>query len=362
MATYRWQFLTISLGAICPSARSALGQARRLRLGARMNRRAVLAWILTAGAAVLPLCASAQKSDAVRRIGIIMVGRPDVPRPPPATGPSNPFWAGLAKSGYFEGKNLRIERRYGEYEHLPAFARELEALKAEVICVWGTRGARIVQSVVRKTPLVIYSCDPYAHVKELAHPNSNVTGTTCMTTELSPKRLELLKELRPQAKRVAFFHDPEDAPEGFRLVQEAAKRLGISIHEVSYTSRRDIPAALERVAQIKPDAVFVYPDAVLMSGELSTLAKFWIEHSLPSMNAFPEFAYAGGLMAYGAVHKEIFELLGDQVARILDGAHPSQVPVRRATQFHLVVNLKTAKALGITVPQSLLLRADRVIE
>jgi len=361
MATYRWQFSMKSLGAICSSALSALGQARRLRPGGRMNRRAVLAWVLTAGAAALPLCAWAQKSDGVRRIGIIMVARPDIPHPPPATGPSNPFWVGLAKSGYFEGKNLSIERRYGEYEHLPAFARELEALKAEVICVWGTRGARIVQSVVKKTPLVIYSCDPYEHVKELAHPNSNVTGTTCMTTELSPKRLDLLKELRPAAKRVAFFHDPEDAPEGFRLAKEVANRLGITIYEVSYKSRRDIPAALERVAQIKPDAVFVYPDAVLF-GELSTLAKFWIEHSLPSMNAFPEFAYAGGLMAYGAVHKELFELLGDQVAQILDGAHPSQVPVRRATQFHLVINLKTAKALGVTVPQSLLLRADRVIE
>ena len=126
MATYRWQFLTISLGAICSSALSARGQARRLRTGARMNRRTVLAWVRTASAAVLPLCAWAQNSDAVRRIGIIMGARPDVPHPPPATGPSNPFWVGLAKSGYFEGKNLRIERRYGEYEHLPALARELE--------------------------------------------------------------------------------------------------------------------------------------------------------------------------------------------------------------------------------------------
>jgi ABC-type uncharacterized transport system substrate-binding protein len=315
---------------------------------------------------VLPHDVSAQKSGEMRRIGVLIVARPipaGAPQPvmPPPGPLSNPFTYSLAKHGYVEGKNLKIERRFGEYEQLPAFARELEKLKVEVMGVWGTRGARIVQQVVKSTPLVIYSCDPYEHVKRLSHPGSNVTGTTCMTTELSPKRLELLHELLPRARRVAFFGDPKDAPLGWQLTRQAAKNLGISIEMISYDGRDDIPRALERVAQAKPDAVFVYPDAVLY-GERAQLARFWLKHSLPSMTAFPEFTDAGGLMSYGAIYTEVFAFLGDQAGKILDGARPSDVPVERATRFHLVVNLKTAKALGVEVPKSLLLRADRVIK
>ena len=223
------------------------------------------------------------------------------------------------------------------------------------------RPARIVQGVVKRTPLVIYSCDPFEHVTKLARPGSNVTGTTCMTTELSPKRLELLKELLPGARRVVFFGDPEDAPEGWRLTREAAQKLGIAIQSVPYNDRNRISEALKEIAKAKPDAVFVYPD-VILGPEARKLAQFWLEHSLPSMNAFPCYAEAGGLMSYGAVTAEVSAMMGAQVAKILDGARPSDVPVQRATQFHLVINLKTAKALGVTVPQSLLVRADRVIE
>jgi len=306
-----------------------------------------------------------QKSDAMRRIGILLISPPLPPGKPPPPPPRSPafdaFHKSLARHGYIEGKNLTIERRYGEYRQLPDFVKALKQLKVDVIMVLGTRAARIVQRLEKSTPIVMFSCDPYEHVKKLAHPGSNVTGTTCMTTELSPKRLELLKDLLPKAKRVVFFYDPEDAPEGWRLTKKAAKRLGIALQAVSYKNRNSIPEALAHVARLKPDAVFVYPDAVLF-GERKQLAQFWIEHSLPSMNAFPPFAYAGGLMAYGAVMAEVFAFLGDQVGEILDGARPADVPVERATQFPLVVNMKTAKALGVEVPQSILLRADRVIE
>ena len=326
----------------------------------------LFASIAAAIALALPHDAAAQKAGAVRRIGVLIVSRPLPPGEPPPTMPppdpvTNPFTYRLAQRGYVEGRNLKIERRFGEYEQLPAFARELQKLKVEVICVWGTRGARIVQQIVKTTPLVIYSCDPYEHVKSLSRPGSNITGTTCMTTELGPKRLQLLKELLPRAKRVVLFGDLTDAPEGWRLTREAAKKLGISIESIPYRSRDGIPQALERVAQARPDAVFVYPDAVLY-GEQRQLARFWLEHSIPSMNAFPEFADAGGLMSYGAVYTEVFAFLGNQVAAILDGARPGDVPVERATKFHLVINLKTAKALGVEVPRSLLLRADRLIK
>ena len=218
-----------------------------------------------------------------------------------------------------------------------------------------------MQGIVKSTPLVIYSCDPFEHVTKLAHPDGNVTGTTCMTTELSPKRLELLKELLPGARRVVFFHDPEDAPEGWRLTQEAAQKLGVTIRSVPYKGRDGIPEALKQVAKLKPDAVFVYPDAILVA-EARPLAQFWLEHSLPAMNAFPEFSDAGGLMSYGVISTEVFGMMGDQVGKILDGARPGDVPVMRATRFHLVINLQTARALGVKVPQSMLIRADRVIE
>lgn len=328
-----------------------------------MKKPFLLLALIAAIALLLPHDAWPQKPEAMRRIGILLPGRP-----PSAGAPKLPpieffrvFQETLAKHGYVEGKNLAIEPRIGEYEHLPALAKELEQLKVEVIWVIGTRAVRIVQGLVKRTPLVMYSCDPFEHVTKLSRPGSNVTGTTCMTTELSPKRLELLKELLPGARRVVFFGDPEDAPEGWRLTREAAPNLGIAIQMVPYKDRDSIPAALQQIAKIKPDAVFVYPD-VILGLESGKLAKFWLEHSLPSMNAFPSYAEAGGLMSYGAVTAEVCAMMGGQVAKILDGARPGDVPVQRATQFHLVINLKTAKALGVKVPQSLLIRADRVIE
>lgn len=331
-----------------------------------MNRRdAVLALLALVAAIALPLPqeAWAQKPEALHRIGALLPDRPPATGTPklPAFGFFRVFKETLAKLGYVEGKNLAIEFRVGEYEQLPALAKELEQLKVEAIWVVGTRAGRIVQGVVKRTPLVVYSCDPFEHVAKLSRPGGNVTGTTCMTTELSPKRLELLKELLPGAKRVVFFGDPEDAPLGWRLTREAAPKLGIAMQMVPYKDRDNIPAALQQVAKIKPDAVFVYPDAIL-APEVGRLAQFWIDHSLPSMNAFPFFAEAGGLMSYGAVDDEIGAMMAGQVAKILEGARPSDVPVQRATQFHLVINLKTAKALGVSVPQSLLLRADKVIE
>jgi putative ABC transport system substrate-binding protein len=323
----------------------------------------LIAAVVTAIGLVLPQDAWPQESESMRRIGILSIGRPpapDAPSPPP-TEFRRVFEEALAKRGYAVGKNLAIEARVGEYEHLPALARELEQRKVEVIWVIGTRGARIVREIVKRTPLVIYSCDPFEHVTKLARPGGNVTGTTCMTTELSPKRLELLTELLPAARRVVFFHDPEDAPEGWRLTQEGARKMGVTVQSVPYLHSDGIPEALRQVARLKPDAVLVYPDAIL-SVEARTLAQFWLTHSLPSMNAFPFFSDAGGLMSYGAVTAEVCGMMGEQVAKILNGAQPGDVPWMRATRFHLVINLRTAKALGVKVPESLLVRADRVIE
>lgn len=309
-----------------------------------------------------------QKPEAMRRIGILGVG---IPPAPGEAKPSFPpllkieffraFHETLSKQGYVEGKNLAIEFRRGDYEQMPALAKELEQLKVEVIWVLGTLASRIVQKQVKRTPLVVYSCDAFEHVAKLSRPGSNVTGTTCMTTDLSPKRLELLKELLPSVKRVVFFGDPNDASQGWRLSREEAPKLGIAIEMIPYKNRESIPSALEKVAKAKPDAVFVFPDAILIR-EIRKLAEFWVKHSLPSMNAFPEYTTGGGLMSYGAAQPELSPMMAEQVAKILNGARPGDVPFQRATRFHLVINLKTAKALGVKVPQSILLRADQVIE
>jgi putative ABC transport system substrate-binding protein len=332
-----------------------------------LNRAFLSLALLAATALLLPQDAWPQKPEAMRRIGILAAApaAPDAPQPAFAALLKIDFFRlfreTLVKHGYVEGRNLAVEFRRGEYEQLPALAKELEELKVELIWVLGTRAGRIIQKAVKRTPLVVYSCDAFEHVKTLSRPGSNVTGTTCMTTDLSPKRLELLKELLPRVKRVVFFGDPEDASEGWRVTRAVAPKLGISIQMVPFKDRGDIPAALERIAKIKPDAVFVFPDAIL-NREVHRIAQFWLAHSLPSMNAFPEYATGGGLMSYGAVQPDLAPIMAEQVAKILDGARPGDVPFQRATHFRLVINLKTAKALGITVPQSLLLRADEVVE
>ena len=184
-----------------------------------------------------------------------------------------------------------------------------------------------------------------------------------MTTELSPKRLELLKEAVPKVSRVMFLHDPQAAPNALHLTQEAAPRLGIRMQVAQVGAAEELQPELTMIAKERPDALFVYPDVVLSSHPRPRqLADFALKAHLPTMHAFRVFVDAGGLMSYGATQSEIYAIAADQVAKILDGARPSELPLRQATRFELVINNRTAKALGLTIPPSLLLRADEVIE
>ena len=311
--------------------------------------------------------AAAQNAGEVYRVGILVpTGRPAPPKPPQlvpgkVTGSIGAFAKRLGELGYVHGKNLALELRFGNYDQMAPQAKALARSKVDAIFVSGTMASRIVQREVKGTPLVIFSCDPFEHVAQLAHPGGNVTGATCMTTELSPKRLELLKELVPTAKRVAFFSDPEDAPLGWQLTRDAAPGLGVELKAFPYLGRDRVAEALKAVAQEHPDAMYVYPDAVL-SWDAKQIADFALKQRLPTMFAFPFFAKSGGLMSYGASIPEMYVIAAEQMAEILGGARPSDVPVRRATNFHLVINMKTAKALGVTVPPALLLRATEVIE
>jgi ABC-type uncharacterized transport system substrate-binding protein len=268
----------------------------------------------------------------------------------------------LGELGYVEGKNLFIVQRFAEchYDRMPGLAIELAQMPVDVLFTMGTRASRIVAETVKTTPIVIYSCDPFEHVTHLARGRGNLTGITCLTTELSPKRLELLHEAVPTASRVMFLHDPLAAPNAWKLTQAAARGLGITLQQASVEGTEEL---LPMIAKEHPDALFVYPDVILSSyPRPQQLAEFAIKAHLPMMNAFRFFADAGGLMTYGATASEIYTNAAEQVAKVLGGTRPSELPLRQATRFELVINNWTAKRLGITMPPSLLVRADDVIE
>ena len=317
---------------------------------------------------LLPLTAReswAQNAGKVYRVGYLAYGRPLPPDAPPldvkkTKGPLGAILRDLAKLGYVQGKNLLLEPRIGDYGQLKALAMGLAHEKLDVILTVGARASRIAQKAVKTTPLVFFSCDPFEHVTQLAHPGGNVTGSTCMSTEMSPKRLGLLKELVPKASRVAYFSDGGD-PAAWTRTRDAAPSLGVTLKAFRYENRKQLPDALKTVAKWKPDAMFVFADATLIA-ERKQLADFALKQRLPTVYTFPIFAKSGGLISYGSSIGEMFVLSAEQVAAILGGAKPGDVPVRRATIFHLVVNRKTARALEIQVPQSILLQADRVIE
>jgi putative ABC transport system substrate-binding protein len=323
--------------------------------------RMIAVTVLALGASLLAIPSSqAQKAAGIARVGWLEVCGPGPRRPH-----FDMFRSRLAEQGYVEGKNLIIEQRFAEcrYERMPALAAELVKLPVDVLFTMGTRAGRTVAGAVKTTPVVVYSCDPFEHVTRLARPGGNVTGVTCMTTELSPKRLELLKELVPATSRVMFLHDPQAAPNAFKLTQEAASRLGVTLQVTEVEGTEEQLPELATVAKERVDALFVYPDVILSSyPRPQQLAAFASKARLPSMHAFRFFVDAGGLMSYGATQSEIYTSAAEQVAKILDGTKPSELPLRQATRFELVINNKTAKALGIEVPATLLVRADEVIE
>jgi putative ABC transport system substrate-binding protein len=317
--------------------------------------------LLALGASLLAMpTAQAQKAAGISRVGWLEVCGP---------GPRRPhfdiFRARLADRGYVEGKNLIIEQRFAEcrYDRMPGLAADLAQVPVDVLFTMGTRASRIVAETVKTTPLVVYSCDPFEHVTRIARGRGNLTGVTCMTTELSPKRLELLHDAVPTASRVMFLHDPQAAPNAWKMTEEAAPRLGITLQQAQVGAAEELLPELTMIAKQRPDALFVYPDVVLSSyPRPQQLAEFALKAHLPMMNAFRFFTEAGGLMSYGATASEIYTSAAEQVVKILGGTPPSELPLREATRFELVINNRTAKALGLTIPPSLLVRADEVID
>ena len=307
----------------------------------------------------MPTSLAAQKAPGIARLGWLEVCGP---------GPRRPhfelFRARLAELGYVEGKNLVIEQRFADcqYDRMPGLAVELVQAPVDVLFTIGTRATRIVAATVKTAPIVTYSCDPFEHVTRLARPGGNLTGVTCMTSELMPKRLELLKELVPSASRVMFLQDPEAATNAFEQTQAAAQLLGVQVQSQALAAEELLPE-LATIAKARPDALLVYPDMVLSSHPRpKQLADFALEAKLPTMHAFRFYIDAGGLMSYGATRSEVYRSAAEQVAKILGGTPPGELPLRQATRFELVINNRTAKALGLKIPSSLLVRADEIIE
>jgi putative ABC transport system substrate-binding protein len=320
---------------------------------------------IVAGLALLASLVTMPASVAAQAARTARLGWLEVCDPGPQRGHFEIFRARLAELGYVEGRNLVIEQRFAgcHYDRMPVLATELVRIPVDVLFTIGTRATRIVAATVKTTPLVAYSCDPYEHVARLARPGGNVTGVTCMTTELMPKRLEIIKELLPSASRVTLLQDPEAATHAFEWTNAVAGRLGVQLKAAAVDAGEDLQAKLQAAADDRPDALLVYPDVVLSSyPRPKQLGDFALAARLPTMHAFRFYVEAGGLISYGATPAEVYATAAEQVAKVLDGARPGDLPVRRATRFEMVINGRTAKALGITIPKSLLLRADQVIE
>jgi len=278
------------------------------------------------------------------------------------------FLLALRDLGWVEGKNVRIEYRYaeGRADRLPGLAAELVRLKFDAIVAANPTAALAAQKATSTIPVVVVAAgDPVALglADSLARPGRNVTGLSTMTFELSGKRLELLKEIIPKLSRVAVLWNPQNPAStlNWKEIQLPARQLGIQLHSMEVRSLDDFDKAFEAATKARAGALTILPDSVI-TANLKQLADLAVKGRLPSIYHFSEFAEIGGLVTYGTDRADLYRRAASFVDKIFKGAKPGDLPIDQPTKFELVINLKTAKALGITIPQSVLLQADRVIE
>ena len=280
------------------------------------------------------------------------------------------FREGLSETGFVEGRNITVEYRWAndQNDRLPALAIELVRHQVNVIVAPGsTPAALAAKAATTKIPVLFQvGTDPVAAglVASLARPGGNVTGVTSINTELVSKRLELLRELVPKATTFALLVNPT-SPEITEVVsrdlQSTARTLGLQLHILNASTERDFDTAFAALPQLHADALVIAPDAMFISRS-EQLGALTLSHAVPAITQFREFAAAGGLMSYGGSTTEAMRQVGIYTGRILKGEKPADMPVMQPTKFELVINLKTAKALGLTVPTTLLTAADEVIE
>jgi putative ABC transport system substrate-binding protein len=321
---------------------------------------------LTAGAAMTwPFAARAQQT-AMPVVGYLSFPAPGPTGPAPTTGP---FHDGLGEAGYVEGQNVAIEFRWAEnhYDRLPVLAADLVRRKVDLIVTnAGTPGALAAKAATATIPIVFtFVADPVGVglVASLARPGGNITGFSNIAAKLTPKRLELLTELVPGAGMVVLLVNPNNPVTETELTgaEEAAHAKGIQLVVVKAGTEAEIDAAFAMLVQRHTGALVVSADA-LFGDRRDQVVSLASRHSLPAIYADRSFANLGGLISFGIDGPAVRRQAGIYAGRILKGARPADLPVQQPTKFELVVNLKTAKALGLTVPQSILARADEVIE
>lgn len=308
-----------------------------------------------------PTAAHAQPATKVFRVGYLAV------EPAPSQY-LEAFRNGLARLGYVEGRNITIESRFaeGKADRLPALASELAALKPDVIVTISGPAAQAARKAAGSLPLVIgVSGDPVeaGFVASLARPGGTITGMSYLQPELAGKRLQLLRELSPRAGRVAVLMNPNHAGENqdWREMETAARTIGITLQSHMMPASGDLTELFAAMTRDRADAIVMIPGP-LTNTHRKQIADFGLKARLPIVGGWNDYAEAGALMSYGPSRRDISRRLASFVDRILKGEKPADLPVERPTKFELVLNLKTAKALGLTIPPSLLLQADEVIE
>lgn len=334
------------------------GGERRANAG---RRRFIVA--STVAALTLSLRAVAQQAHAPRRIGYLDQGSADRDRPY-----LDAFRAGLRDLGWVEGRDVVIESRFaeGHTDELPRLAADLVRSKVDVIATWSTPAALAAKHASATVPIVIgFTADPVGSgiVASLAHPGGNITGWTHVGLELRAKYLELLKEAVPDAVRVGVLWNPANqvhAP-SLKVIEDAAQRLHVQLILAGAKDPAGLEAAFASLVDERAQALIVFPDGMFIA-QMNRIIDLAARDRLPALYGVREYVAAGGMMFYGTSLAEMQRRVGAaRVDKILRGANPADLPIAQPTSFELVINLKTAKALGLAMPEPLLLRADKVI-
>ena len=322
-----------------------------------------LAVVLTVSLNLAPIAAEAQQAARIPRIGFLSASSPSSEEPRLAA-----FREGLRQLGYVEKQNIMIEYRWaeGKLDRLSVLAADLVRLKVDVIVAGGEAPIRAALRATGTIPIVMAVVgDPGGSglVTSLARPGGNITGLSALSPELSGKALGLLKEAFPKIIRVAILWNPTNSAKvlDFKETQAAAKALGIALQSLEVRSADDLDRAFEAATRERAEALSVRSDSLVLFHR-KRIVEFAGRRRLLAIYELSEFVEAGGLMSYGPQRVDLYRRAATYVDKILRGANPADLPVEQPTKFELVINLKTAKALGLTIPQSLLLRADQVIQ
>ncbi len=325
-----------------------------------MHRRSFLAGLV--GVVAPPLAVGAQPAGKLWRIGVLSPGAPG------HSAPLEAFRQGLRDLGYVDGRNTIIDERFAEdrTDRLTVLARDLVQARVDVIFAINTPAALAAKKATTTIPIVVTRVsDPIGAglVASLARPGGNITGLTTVSPELSGKRLELLREALPGVQKVTVLWNAANTGHtaNVREMEAAGPRLGLDVSTVGVRREEDLSTAIQTAVNARAGALVVIDDLVISSHQ-SRILEIAARHSLPVISQFREFCEAGGLMAYGPNNDEMFRRAAFFIDKILKGAKPADLPVEQPTKYELVINLKTAKALGLTIPPSLVLRADQVIQ